>query len=40
MTPDEFWQKLRADPQFNVIEPSGKAFIIGGKNPAATKTSK
>ena len=35
MTPDEFWQRLRADPRFNVIEPSGKGFIIGGQNPAA-----
>ena len=31
LTPDEFWQKLRADPRFNVIEPSRKGFIIGGR---------
>ena len=31
LTPDEFMAKLAANPQFRVIEPSGKAFILPGQ---------
>jgi hypothetical protein len=37
LTHDEFMQRIRANPQFRVIEPSGKGFIIGGQHPAQGK---
>jgi hypothetical protein len=35
LTHAEFMAKLASNPQFRVIEPSGKGFIIGGQTPAA-----
>jgi hypothetical protein len=31
LTHDEFIAKLRADPRFVVIKPSGKGFILPGR---------
>ena len=34
---EAYIERLKADPRFKAIEPTGQAFIIGGQNPAHPK---
>jgi hypothetical protein len=34
---EAYIERLKADPRFKAVEPTGQAFVIGGQSPAHPK---